>query len=338
MNIAVRVPNWIGDCIMCLPAIDAIKKSIPDSKISIICKSFLSDIFTGMDGVDDVVPIPDSMGPAALWQTSRVLKKYSFDRGCLFTNSFGSALLFKLAGIPSICGYNRDGRRFLLSLKIPYIKNDRHHAFYYLDMVSQCMDQPFENDVGVCMKPSEAEKRAVAERLSELGIGTGKTIIGMAPTAAYGSAKEWPAGKYRQLIGEILSSFEDVRIVLLGSRKEKQGLERIAGETGKRITVLAGDLTLREAIVAVSFCRVFVSNDSGLMHVAAALGIPQVAIFGPTNPQKTSPLNTKSVVLFEPPACWPCLYRECPEKSHLCMENISVDRVFKEVNGFLNEK
>ena len=338
MNIAVRVPNWIGDCIMCLPAIGFIKKSIPNSKISIICKSFLSDIFTKMDDVSDVIPIPNNMGPSALWKTSGELKKYSFDRGFLFTNSFGSALLFKLAGIPSICGYKRDGRGFLLYTKIPYIKNEKQHAFYYLDMVAQCLDRPSENNVNICIKPSEEDRNCASEKLSQLGIDSRKTIIGMAPIAAYGSAKEWPAGHYQKLIDDILSHQPENQIILLGSSKEKSGLEKVAKGMGSNVTVLAGDLTLGEAIVAISYCNVFVSNDSGLMHVAAALGIPQVAIFGPTNPRKTSPLNSKSTVLFEPPSCWPCLHRECPKDTHLCMENISVNRVLEQVKKFLDEK
>jgi heptosyltransferase-2 len=326
MNTVIRSPNWIGDGIMCLPAIRAYKKHFPKEHLAVVAKRYLADIFLNIPEIDEIVPIPDRWTAASYFASLKVLRTKHFDRGILFTNSFASALFFRLAGIRNRCGYDRDGRGWLLNDKIPFKKNPGHHQYYYLNLLEHLAKKKISPSVPAGLVIAQAESEWAASWLEEQGIGTGLPLLAMAPAAAYGSAKAWLPERFRLLIADWQKTHPNCAILLVGGPAEKEKIAAMADGLPGRVINLAGRLTLRQTIVILSRCRLFIGNDSGLMHIAAALAVPLVAIFGPTEPGKTSPLGKPHRLLHHGSDCAPCLYRECPT-DHRCMRAVGVGEV-----------
>lgn len=336
MNIVVRSPNWIGDCVMCLPALRALKDYCPDVDIFLLTKNYLKDVFSSIEEIKGIITIPNQGRVRNLHSVSRELRKYQFTTGILLTNSFHSALLFKISGLKNIIGYRNELRGFLLSQSVPYPQNERHHIYFYLELIEAFAQRKITKDYSGALVITEAEKIEVRNILRDYGLDPKKSIIGISSSAAYGSAKEWEADSYRRLIEKIKKQRVTDSILVLGSASERDKIEKIVAFLGGEILNLAGRLKLRQSITAISLCRLFISNDSGLMHVAASLGIPCVAIFGPTLPHKTAPINEKVRVLYHPAPCAPCKYRTCPI-DHRCMASITVDEVFDAVESLFSK-
>lgn len=342
MHIAIRSPNWIGDCVMALPAIRALKYWFPESRISLVSKIRLRDIFLNMEEIDNLIPVSNRDNFRTLISDAGKLRKYHFDEGILFTNSFRSALLFRMARVKKLAGYRYDGRGVLLRHPVPFPRNHNHHRFFYLDLVEHFVTghisgidfdgSVFSDELSI----DGVEKKSLESQLKFEGIDWGKGLIGISPSAAYGSAKEWPPDRFGELIGRLLRDFPDFSILLFGSEKEKERVDRIGDRFPRNVYSLAGRFSLRESIVTMSYCRLFVSNDSGLMHVAASLKIPVLGIFGPTVPEKTAPFQGKARIFFHPVACSPCHHRECPA-DHRCMKAVGVDEVYDAAREILRE-
>jgi heptosyltransferase-2 len=172
--------------------------------------------------------------------------------------------------------------------------------------------------------------------LKDRGIERKTDWIGLAPSAAYGSAKEWLPGNYRETIRQLTDEFPGCHVLLFGSQNEARKIDALCRGIDGRVHNLAGTLSLRQSIEAISLCRLFISNDSGLMHVAASLSIPQVAIFGPTQPHKTAPTSPKARILHHPVHCAPCLHRQCPA-GHECMSSVTVAELMEAVDALWQE-
>ncbi len=328
MKIALRSPNWIGDCVMALPAIYALKKRFPESEITLVTKPYLKDFFLNVRELSEIVTIPENRSLLKTWKRARRMHLQNHDIGILFTNSFKSALIFRMAGIRNIVGYSRDGRGFLLRKRFQFPKNDRHHRFFYIDLINQLFDGDFVDASINILRFSKTELTAVRQKLGTLGIEIKRPIIGISPTAAYGTAKMWPSDQFNHLISRLQTIYPDIQVVLFGSEKEAQRIDRVVKGIDRNCYNLAGKLTLRESMAAISLCRLFISNDSGLMHLADALGIPLLGIFGPTIPHKTRPIGKQSEILFKKVSCSPCKFRECPI-DHRCMTGLTVGMVLK---------
>lgn len=337
MNIVVRSPNWIGDCIMSLPALRALKSNFPDSNIFLVTKKYLEDVFLNIDEIEDIIIIPDKLNLKNMYLVSKKLKKIRFDSGILFTNSFSSALLFRASGIKKLLGYKKDFRGFLLYKGVKYPKNNHHHVFFYIDLIRKFFERKIEENYSGKLVINQDEKVKVKSLLLKEGINMSKPIIGISPSAAYGTAKEWFPERFKELIIKINENRPNVQIIFFGSKKENFKILRILDGIESNIFNLAGKLSLRESIVSISLCSFFLSNDSGLMHVASSLQVPLIAIFGPTIPVKTAPLSKKVKILHHKVECWPCKYRDCPF-DHKCMNAIKVEEVFKEVISFIDNE
>jgi heptosyltransferase-2 len=353
MAIIVRSPNWIGDCIMCLPALRALKDHFPDEDIYLAVKHYLFDVYKNLEGIKGIITIPDHVRLNNIFQITGLLKKYRFDSGILFTNSFHSALLFKLSAVTWITGYSKDLRGFLLDKKIRFPRGSRdkekHHIYFYMDLAALFIKEKKGAAAIINKKYSDelpilsAEKENVRTLLTGLGINPANKLIGISPSAAYGTAKQWPPERFGQLINRIAAEIPGAQILLFGSAGERERIARIidisnAHDENKKANLynLAGKLKLGEAIAAVSLCHVFVSNDSGLMHVAYSLNVPLIAIFGPTRPHKTGPLleyHPQVKILHHPTPCAPCNDRDCPI-DHACMNAVSVDEVLEAIHSF----
>ena len=349
MKILVRSPNWIGDAVLCLSSIAYLKEKMPQAHITMLAKDWVKDVFLNHPAIDEII----SLNKVSI----TLIKKSKFDIGILFTNSFSSAFLFFLADVKKRIGYKTDLRSLFLTDGIPLPKNlnTLHQKDYYFELVRNLVhgNDAVKNPV-LYISDEENEK---ADRMLE-SLGIHKTIknenpqspksphipsfrshrtairnpiVGIFPGASYGPAKMWDTRNFKLLTDKIIKT-DIAKVLIFGGKKEKELGEIIQNE-GSNIINLCGKTTLRETMALIKRCAVFITNDTGPMHIASALNIPVIAIFGPTNAERTSPLG-HSVIMKKEVSCSPCKYRICPLKNHECMNKISVEEVFETVKKY----
>ncbi|HVT91661.1 MAG TPA: lipopolysaccharide heptosyltransferase II [Bryobacteraceae bacterium] len=330
-NILVRATNWVGDAVMSLPALRAIRERFPSSRISIVAKPSVADLYSRERLADDVIPyLP------VLWRQkvrfALDLRARKFDSAILLQNAFEAALMAFTAGIPTRIGYSKDGRGPLLTQAIPLPKKGeipRHERFYYLEMLRRA-------GILTALPESSAIRLEGAAGAAEEGRARFREqrvdgpVLGLSPGAAYGTAKRWLPERFAESAVRIARA-RHAAVAVFGSRKERElceevrrEIQRIGGEVDVRN--FAGETTLAQFIEMAAACEVFLTNDSGSMHIASALGIPTVSIFGATDDEATGPTGPLSRVVREPVECSPCLLRNCPI-DHRCMTRVSADIV-----------
>ncbi|MBI3351899.1 MAG: lipopolysaccharide heptosyltransferase II [Nitrospirae bacterium] len=327
-RILIRTPNWIGDAVLSIPAMTAVRKHFRNSKISILGPDSVIQLLLENKIADDFISLDNNYrsvgGKLRLIQN---LKKQRFDLAILFQNAFEAALITFLSSIRYRYGYNRDGRGFLLTDPVPFFSKSEkiHQLQFYLNLVKPLIgvEPVFEKPV---LKISEREKARARILFEEEGILENKKMIGMNPGAAYGSAKRWLPERFSQL-GDRLIRETQSQVVFFGSSSETALVKKIQSQMTEKSFALTGKTNLRELIAAIARCSWFVTNDSGPMHIASALNIPTLSIFGPTDDTTTSPVGDDSVMIKKNVECSPCLMRECPI-DHRCMTSITVDEVF----------
>lgn len=330
-NILVRGTNWIGDAVMTMPAVAAIRESCPHARIAVLVKPWVAELFNISPFVDEVIIFDDPgrhTGTAGILRLSAELKQKRFDAAILLQNAIEAAIIARLASIPIRAGYNSDVRGPLLTHSVRRTQAVRkiHQVDYYLEMLKSLgLKGPAERKTGLSVPPSYG---ITAERILEShGIRGGDTLIGIAPGATYGPAKKWHPERFAAVADRLMAAFPDSRVILFGSEADRESTGSVAGNAGHAMADLAGRTNLREAIALISKCSLFISNDSGLMHIAGALNIPTVAIFGSTNPLTTSPVGDHSLVIRKDVACSPCLKVTCPTDFR-CMNLIDVNDVY----------
>jgi heptosyltransferase-2 len=330
-RILIRSPNWVGDAVMSLPAVSSICREFPDAHVVILAKPWVGDLFREHPGIREVIPYRSPgvhEGIRGRWRLSRELKRERFGIALHLPNSLESALISFLAGIPRRAGYNTDGRGIFLTHRVPVngkVKK-RHQVEYYLHLVQSLGIEAAQRVP--CLQISRERMEEARGILQLLSAGSGP-FVGISPGAQYGSAKEWFPDRFGELARRI-SGEMGARLLILGSAGDRKAASRIGEIAGPAALDLSGKTTLAQALALISLCRVFVTNDSGLMHAASALSIPLVAIFGSTDPARTGPLGRNSHVVHKPLPCAPCLKTECP-RNRECMEAITVEEVFGKV-------
>ncbi|MGD8538939.1 MAG: lipopolysaccharide heptosyltransferase II [Candidatus Aminicenantes bacterium] len=333
MKIVVRAPNWIGDAILSIPALASLPNNFPNAEIWVCASDWTRGIFDPLDWIKGTIPLPNQNSFKNTRSSAIKLKKHAFDIGILFTNSFGSALLFSLAGIPQRWGYARDGRHFLLTKRVEtsLLEAPRHHLHYYLSLISKLglETAPIELDFPL----SDEALTQAHHLLLSLSLNTDNPLIILSPGASYGPAKRWPAPSYARL-ASLLQKHQNAQILIIGSEADREIARTIAALMPDPPVDLTGKTTLPQLAGVISLSALFITNDSGPMHLANALKVPVVAIFGPTDPRITGPYQKPSTVLQEYVPCWPCSYRECPFE-HQCMTQITPERVHEECKSLL---
>lgn len=332
-KIVIRAPNWIGDSILALPAMANLKRNFPESELWVAANEWVKDLFRMEDYLEGIIPLPQQSNLKNLNLSARRLREFSFDLGILLTNSFGSALLFYLARIPQRWGYKRDGRGFLLTKGAPiHNQADRYHqAHYYLNLLSGLGLKNYTTGLNLSLDRRELVR--MKEWLESQNIDAKKPLVIINPGAFYGPAKRWPAYKYSEL-ASLLQEKNTAQIVIIGSETEVPLAEHIATDMPEKPFILAGQTSLSRLAAIISFSSVFISNDSGPMHLANALKIPVIALFGPTEPLRTGPYQNPYTLFHKGAPCWPCSYRACPY-DHRCMINISAQEVFEACQKYL---
>lgn len=332
LKIVIRLPNWIGDIILALPAVESIKKNFPEAEIWLAARNETQDLFIFDEPAPNIIPLGPLGKFKNLRKISEVLKGHSFDIGLLLTNSFASALLFFMAGIPKRWGYHRDGRGLILSKGVFHKENHKnpHQVYYYLDLLEEFGIRTVKPELHLSV--SQEAKDAARKELAALGIDLRKPLAIFNPGASYGPAKRWPPSRFADLAG-LLQEKKNAEIVITGSPGEEELAEAVSSAMAKKPASLAGKTSLRQLLGLISQASLFITNDSGPMHIANALKIPVVAVFGPTDPSATAPFHPPSTVIKKEVVCWPCLYRKCPY-DHRCM-NIAPEEVFEACAAYL---
>jgi heptosyltransferase II len=323
VKILVRATNWVGDAILCVPALRAVRGRWPEAEISILAKRWVSSVYEGQGLADKLLVLEDCGDlPASLGAEK-------FDTAILFQNAFHAAWLAWRAGIPERIGYARDGRSALLTRAIAVPGDGEipaHEAYYYAELVRRVgwIDELPKIDE-IQLSVGDAARAAAEKRLIAAGARGGARRIAFAPGAAYGSAKCWPAERFAELADRLIARF-DADVILFGAPSERDIAERIASGMRCRPVNLAGQTSIAELSAYFSACDLFVGNDSGAMHVAAGAGVPVVAIFGSTDTDGTAPLTLRRTLVRRAPSCSPCFLRHCPV-DHRCMTRIEVEAV-----------
>jgi heptosyltransferase-2 len=332
-RVVVRPPNWLGDAVLALPAIAAIRRAFRTAHVVVAAQPSVAALFR-----EDTDAAPDTVIelPIGTRDAVAALEGGRFDLGILFPNSFRSAWQFRRSRIPERWGYASAARGWLLTRRSRPARRSGvvHHSDYYRDLVS---------GLGVACDAGEAPRvtarhpsveRATA-LLEQHGVGREMTLVGFAPGAAYGQAKQWPPQRVAEVIAR-LARERGVTSIVFGAAHDRDVARAIeswlrahAPDMAARFIDLVGRTSLGALIGAIARTRAFVSNDSGAMHLAAALGRPVVAVFGPTDERATRPIGPHEVIT-EPVFCRPCLLRDCPI-DHRCMRRISVDAVYDAV-------
>jgi heptosyltransferase-2 len=329
-RLLIRSTNWVGDAIMTTPTIRAIRKGFPNARISILLKPWVSPVFEHSPHVDTLIIYDGDgrhKGNFGKLRLARDLRKYGFDAAILLQNAFEAALIAFLSGIPVRIGYNRDARQLLLTHAISCtneIKKE-HQTKYYLNILYGIgMDV---DDRDLYLRLSQQDRLRAEKILKKQGLSDDFKWVGINPSATFGPAKQWPIDRYARL-ADLIIEYTNARVIVFGGPQDTRLGKDISRKMRHRPIDLSGRTTLGEAMALIERCALFITNDSGLMHVAAALDVPLIAIFGSTNSTTTGPLSSNSRVVQVPMECSPCLKPECP-KGHLnCMDQIRVDMIF----------
>jgi heptosyltransferase-2 len=329
-RVLVREVNWLGDLVMSLPAVRAVRDAFPRAHLSVMVKGDLAGFFDGAGWIDEVIPFaiaPGLQGWRSRWCLARQLRCRRFDLAVILPRSFDAALLPALAGIPHRAGSISDARGWLLTHKARLVTHDpnEHQANVYLRMLKATLGiEGHLEEQQVDVAPLHLER--MQAWLQKHRKRSASPLIALAPAAAYGPAKEWPASDYAALIDDLAARF-DAEAVLVGSPAERAKCETVTAASRHGALVAAGDTSIGQAIALLALCDGFAGNDSGSMHVAAALGVPTVGIFGSTNPVRTGPLGPCTAVLYERLDCSPCLERTCRFGHYDCLRKITPDSV-----------
>jgi heptosyltransferase II len=324
VNSLVIAPQWIGDAVMTEPLLRRLHAR--GERLAVGALPWVAPVYRAMPQVEHVIEFPFQHGGLQLRARRSIAKEIEgrFDTAYVLPNSLKSALLPFLSGIPKRVGYLGEARVGLLTHRLKNPKDRPPMVAFYSALSGETND--LERD-----RPQLQLDGGIIQRALEAhGLQPQRYAV-FAPGAEYGPAKRWPPIHYAELAKQL-----DHSVVLLGSRKEASLAEEIAHEAGAgRCLNLAGRTPLLEALALIAAARAVVSNDSGLMHVAAAFHVPQVALFGSSSPLHTPPLNDRAQVVwlkqdpaYQPPLdCAPCFQRECPLGHQRCLFDITPERV-----------
>jgi heptosyltransferase-2 len=329
-RVLVKEVNWLGDLVMTVPALRAVRAAYPHAALAVLVRAELASFFDGFAWLDEVIPHRIGSG----WQGVRDqaaltagLRRRAFDLAIVLPRSFQSALWMALARVPRRVGFSADGRAPLLTKRAKrggavLSKHQAHDYLYLLEATLGITGDASQQAIDV----APAHRQAMAEWLAQRRRGAAR-LVGLAVAAAYGPAKEWPPERFAVLIDRLAESL-DAECVLLGTPGERERCAAVAAATRRGALIAAGETGVGQAAALLSLCDGFIGNDSGAMHLAAAVGIPTVGIFGSTRPARTGPRGPRTAVVHHFIECSPCLERTCRFGHYDCLRRVTVDEVY----------
>lgn len=332
-RILVKGTNWVGDTIISFPAVHALRHLYPEARIHVLVRSNLAELWRAHTSVDEVIPYDMPSGAGRILgelRIARLLRQKEIDLAVIFPRSFSSALMVFLGGVPQRIGYSSEGRGLLLTERIDCSAEllSRHRMYYYLRLIEPLGSYPSPSLPSLSLNGTQ--ERWADTFLSHSGL-KGKVLVGLNPGATYGEAKCWPPERFAEL-GRRLIKDRGASILIFGSSRPREKVLNavIAQGIGEGCFNLSGETSLWQLAALLRHCRLLVTNDTGSMHVAAAVGTRVAAIFGPTDPRTTSPLGEGHMIIRREVSCSPCLKRVCPE-DHRCMGLIEVEQVYNRI-------
>ena len=324
-KILIRGPNWVGDAVLAIPALKAVRSNFPKAEITLLVRPWVAGLFTSAPFIDRVwtEAKPTKIGD---WKRiTRDIRASEFDLALLLPNSFESALMMFLARVPNRIGYATDGRTWMLTNSIEPSINTQHQIHYYLDLAKAIRAET--DNPSIEIEATDEERANARSLLAQEGIPRGSRFLVVNAGAAYGSAKRWHEDRFAE-VADILAGEMKLGVAMIGSEGERSIAEQIRTRMKRPSAVLSGRTSLETLIGVLAESSLMITNDSGPMHIAAALGVSTVAVFGSTDERVTSPFGRRTRVVKNPVECSPCLLRECPI-DHRCMNGVSVEDVCK---------
>lgn len=339
MRIALRAPNWIGDAVMALPALAALRRAFAEDEVTLVGPGGVTALFAE---VHDAQPsrVLTLEGTSA-GRTARALAAGRFDRIVLFTNSFGSAWAARRAGIRERWGYGGRGRSLLLTRAVarPGRHERGHHADYYRVLAAR-VGATDGLDAAPRLAASEATRAFSADTLARARVDATRPLAVLAPGAAYGHAKRWLPERYADVAARLVRE-RGMTVALTGADGDRDAGRAIESWLGTHapverpavVNLIGAPGGVRGLIGLLALARLVIANDSGAAHVAAALRVPTVTIFGPTDERVSAPIGP-GVALSHDVFCRPCMLRDCPI-DHRCMKRITADTVYARAEDLL---
>lgn len=322
-KILIRGPNWVGDAVLAVPAMKAVRTRFPNAEITLLVRPWVAGLFTAAPFIDKVWTEPRPAGLADWIRITREVRKRRFDMALLFPNSFESALMMFLGRVPQRIGYATDGRAWALTNAVAVSDETRHQVQYYLDLAKTVQASTSKPSIEI---EATVEERTNARRLLKAeGIPGDARFLVLNPGAAYGSAKRWHEDRFAEA-ADILAGETALHVAIVGSTMERPIAEHIRHKMKASAAVLSGKTSLETLIGVLAESAMMITNDSGPMHIAAALGVPTVAVFGSTDERVTGPYGLCTRIVRHRVECSPCLQRECPI-DHRCMTLVGVEDV-----------
>jgi len=334
MNIIVRMPNWIGDLVMATPVLADIRHAFPSASITAMCKRPLCDLLLKDPSIDEIFCFAKPENGFLRREERDIIEKIragKYDVGILLTNSFSSAWWFWLGGVQRRIGRSKCFRSWLLTDRIEVPEKGAEHEVVSYKRLLAPLQIPLSTTAPKLFF-DDSERKMAQKLLYQRGYVEGKPLVGINVGASYGSAKCWPPERFRQLANELLQD-PNLFLVFFGDSATTALVKDVVKGLPPRAIDIAGVTSLRELGCLIQACSVLVTNDSGPMHMAAAVGTPLVALFGSTEPVATGPYGAADAVIYKKASCSPCFERVCPKNHFRCMKDIEVEEVVAKVRA-----
>lgn len=326
---------------MALPALRAVRRNYPLDSIAILARPYVVDLYREQQICDELIPYEAAGIHAGIMgreRLARELRERKFEVALLLQNAFDAAWLAWRAGIPERIGYARDGRSLLLTRAVPVPKPGEipaHETFYYLELLRRAGWTDFlEDESFIRLEVQEAQCKRAGEMLLAAGVLPHKLRIAVGAGASYGSAKCWPPERFAEVADRLVAE-TGAQVILFGTAGEIPVANAILAGMRHKPIDLTGKTAIADLPALLSQCHLFLGNDSGAMHVASAVGLPVLAIFGPTDPLGTAPVTPQCTIVQERPYCSPCFLRRCPT-DHRCMKAVTPVMVYNAAQPWLN--
>jgi heptosyltransferase-2 len=340
-SILIIAPNWIGDAVMTQPLLAKLKTLYPQTQIDVLASSWVAPIYRACTEVHEVIEAQfehKQLQWGLRKQLAKSIEASQYQMCFVLPNSFKSALIPWLANIPFRIGYRGEMRFGLINVALdnPSKTNRPPMAEHYLAL-SQLLQDEEQSTAITEIRPqlnvSDLAKQSVTHKLQQMNIPSDSIYV-LCPGAEYGPSKRWPTDHFAALAQNLLGQNDKHHIILLGSKGDDVYAQKILSQTkqASQLHNWCGGTSLDEAIALLGMSKAVVSNDSGLMHIAAALQTPQIAIFGSSDPSHTPPLSDKAKVIWLNLPCSPCHQRECPLGHLQCLKDITPEQVFATLN------
>ncbi|MFA0438425.1 lipopolysaccharide heptosyltransferase II [Vibrio sp. 10N.286.49.C2] len=335
MKILVIGPSWVGDMVMSQSLYIELKRRHPEASIDVLAPAWCKPILQRMPEVNTAIEMPIGHGAFDLmgrWKIGRRLKAEKYTHAYVLPNSAKSALIPIFAGIPNRIGWKGESRYGLLTDLRPNKRIFQYYVERFVALASKKENMLDEVALATCPRPALSIDPTVQQQaLEKFQLSTTRTAMGMCPGAEFGPAKRWPDEHYAQVAQHLIDSGKQVW--LFGSAKDRDVTEkirqRLTAEAQMHCFNLAGSTSLTEAVDLLAACDTVISNDSGLMHVSAAVGCNIVAIYGSSSPDYTPPLGDQVAIVHTDIECRPCFKRECPLGHLNCLKQLNPDMVLK---------